>query len=140
LSIFPFIDYAEDQIAPNEEIPPAREWAWDYENGDFSLKNGKPYVVEDLEAVKIWVYKALLTERFTHTVYSWNYGAELNRLIGAGFTQAAMELEVKRLIEEALIGNRYIESIENVSVVSDGDSLSVDFILNTIYGQAGVSV
>ena len=137
MSIFPFLDNTEE-LTVVSQLPPAREWAWDIELNDFKLKNGKPYIVEGNEAVKIWAYKALKTDRFKHSVYSWNYGSELNSLIGSGYTLAAAELEAKRLIEECLMENPYIESIEAVTVEMQDDTLNITYSLSTIYGSTGV--
>jgi Protein of unknown function (DUF2634) len=139
MSIFPFLDNV-DEFASNEELPIAREWAWDFESNDFKLNNGKPFIVEGLEAVKIWTFKALRTDRFKHTVYSWEYGSEINSLIGSGFTSAAIESEVKRMIDEALMHIPYIVRIDNLIVTSDGDSLNISFSLDTVYGNTEVSV
>ncbi|PGT89221.1 MULTISPECIES: DUF2634 domain-containing protein [Bacillaceae] len=137
MSIFPFIN-SDEQTNAETPIPMAREWAWDIEKGDFKLQNGKPYIVEGIDAVKIWVYKSLKTNRFKHSFYSWDYGSELNSLVGSGFTKGAAELEAKRMIEECLIDNPYIEGIDSLSVVFEDDTLSISYSLSTLYGSTEV--
>lgn len=38
--------------------------------------------VDNLEAMKQAIYKILSTSRFLELIYSWNYGAELDGLLG----------------------------------------------------------
>jgi hypothetical protein len=138
MSIFPFVESDVEDIGLDENSPIPKEWAWDFESNDFLFKNNKPYLVEGLEAVKIWAYKALSTERFKHEVYSWDYGSEINSLIGSGFTRAAVELEVPRLIWEALQPNPYITSINDIKINFDGDSLSIELTIKTTFGEVEV--
>jgi hypothetical protein len=136
--IFPFVEPVTEEVV--DDLPLAKEWAWDYDTNDFKLKNNKPYTVEGLEAVKVWTYKALHTERFKHPIYSWNYGSELMSLIGSGFSSAAVESEAMRMIEETLSPNEYINGISNLTVTFDQDSLSLEFVLDTVYGEIEVSI
>ena len=75
-SIFPFTDPQEVRANTEREIPMAREYAYDFYKGDFKLKNGKMYLVEGNEAIKIWITKALLTGRYKEVIFTWNYGGE----------------------------------------------------------------
>lgn len=137
--IFPYVEPSVvEETSP--DLPLAKEWAWDFTTNDFKLINNKPYLVEGIEAVKIWAYKSLMTDRFKHTYYSWEYGSELNSLIGSGFSHAAVELEAKRLVDEALMSNPYIESVRDFNISFSGDTLSVEFVLDTVYGQTEVNI
>jgi hypothetical protein len=139
MSIFPFVESDVVDVGLNEiNLPIPKEWAWDFESNDFLFKNNKPYLVEGLEAVKIWAYKALSTERFKHEVYSWDYGSEINSLIGSGYSRAAVESEVPRLIWEALQSNPYIISTNDLNINFDGDSLSIELTIETIFGDMEV--
>jgi hypothetical protein len=138
MSIFPFVEPVVDEVSPSTDLPIPKEWAWDFEKDDFLFKNNKPYLVEGLEAVKIWAYKALSTERFKHEVYSWDYGSEINSLIGSGFTRAAVEIEVPRLIWEALQPNPNITSINDLIINFDGDSLTIELTIETTFGEVEV--
>ncbi|MCM3599399.1 DUF2634 domain-containing protein [Robertmurraya korlensis] len=136
--IFPYVEPITEEIT--EDVPLAKEWAWDFEKNDFLLKNNKMYLVEGLEAVKIWTYKALLTERFKHDVYSWDYGSELVSLIGSGYSSAAVETEARRMIEEALSGSPYINGLTGLEVTFDQETLTIEFVLDTIYGETEVNL
>lgn len=133
--IFPFVEPEEETVS---DLPTAKEWAWDFERNDFAYINNKPYLVEGKEAVKIWAFKALNTERFKHEFYSWDYGSEVNRLIGSGLTKEAIEIEIERLVEEALLTNEYITGINNFNAQIQDDSLSVELTIETVYGETEV--
>jgi hypothetical protein len=139
VSIFPFVESDVQDIEVSTDLPIPKEWAWDYEKNDFLLKNNKPYLVEGLEAVKIWAYKALSTERFKHQVYGWEYGSEINSLIGSEFSRAAVESEVPRLAWEALQSNPYITGVNDFIIEFDGDSLSIELTIETTFGDMEVS-
>lgn len=38
--------------------------------------------VDDIESIKQAIYKILNTERYAYTAYNWQYGIDLNDLIG----------------------------------------------------------
>lgn len=120
-------------------LPFIKEYAWDFEKNEFILEDGKPKIVAGIEAIKVWIYKALLTPRFRYMAYTWNYGSEFEDLIGKSLSRAATETECKRYLEEALMINPYIKSISNIKV-NLNDSLNIDFTVNTIYGEVNIVV
>ncbi|HGL4193800.1 DUF2634 domain-containing protein, partial [Clostridioides difficile] len=68
-------------------------------------------ICDDVEALKQTIFLTLNTERYQHLIYSWNYGAELNDLIGEPISYVIPELE--RRIKEALIQDDRIENVDN---------------------------
>lgn len=142
-SIFPFIDPQE--VMPEETaqaLPMAREWAWDFEKGDFQLKDGKMYQVEGKEAVKIWLWKIFQTIRYRYLIFSWDFGHELEELIGRGFTHEFILAEAERLVKEAIWPtlNDYVTDIKNLTVSFEKDVLRIEFIAVTPYGEVEMSV
>lgn len=128
-SIFPFIDQQPVEETTNQvdDLPTPHEYAFDFATGDFILQDGKFIVVEGLEAVKIWIYKALITQRYRYLAYSWDYGSELENLVGSEYSNLAVQSEAKRYIEECLSINPYINGIKNLKVNFAGDTLTVEF-------------
>ncbi|MTK12102.1 MAG: DUF2634 domain-containing protein [Clostridiaceae bacterium] len=144
MSIFPQVDVnINNEIKKNdkeiERIP--REYAWDFENNDFIMKDGKLVVVEGKEAIKIWIWKALHTVKLKYSVYSENYGHDLETLIGeGGLSGGLLQSEGKRLVWECLRLNPYIERIEKFSMDFSKDKLDISFIAITNYGEVKISV
>ncbi|PRR70928.1 DUF2634 domain-containing protein [Clostridium thermopalmarium] len=143
-TIFPnedILDQAiKETVHDREELPLFKEYAWDFDKNKFILENGKFKVVEGNEALKVWIWKALKTERYRYLAYSWNYGHELDSLVGKGLSNAALKLEVERYIKEALLINPYLKDIYNLNITIEGAKLDIAFTVSTVYGEMNVSV
>lgn len=141
-SIFPFIDASvTDNTATETETP--KEYAWDFEKNEFQLVDGKVQIVEGLEAIKIKVYKALITQRYRYLIYSWDYGSEFEQLIGKNYSKELTEAEAKRFTEEALkvyFDKGWITAIKDFKISFSGDELSITFTIETPYGEANINV
>lgn len=139
MSLFPFISPPEiENIYP--EYPLYRECAWDFKTDQAIFEDGSPKIVSGNEAIKVWVYKAIKTTRYQHEIYSWDYGCEIESLIGRGFQLGFIEAETKRFIREALNVNPYITHINKIDVTFEGATLRASVYLETIYGSLNVQV
>jgi hypothetical protein len=139
-SLFPFIDatIADAQVATKATIP--KEYAWDFINNKFILENGRPVIFEGLEAIKVWILKALRIERFRYLAYTWDYGQEFDTLVGQKFGNEVTKSEVERFLKEELLINPHITNIADVSVTFDESLLGVSFTVITDQGEAQISV
>ena len=54
----------------------------DYDKGVPRFSGGEPVLASGLEAVKGWAWRALHTERYRWSPFSWDYGCELESLVG----------------------------------------------------------
>ena len=98
-------------------------------------------VVEGVQALKGWIYFALKIARYRYPIYSWKYGCELETLIGKSFDDEDYLLsETKRMIEDALLINPHIKSVEDVAINKDLDKLNITCIVNTKYGDVYVKI
>ena len=139
MSLFPFVTYKED-IVKNNSFPLYREIAWDFKRDIPILENGDFKIVKGNEAIKVWVYKALLVPRYNYSIYSWNYGSELMDLIGKAYTPQLTKSEAKRYIEEALKINPYILEVNVLDTDFKDGILSADVKIVTIYGESEVAI
>ena len=139
MSLFPFVTYKED-IVKNNSFPLYREVAWDFKRDVPILENGDLKIVEGNEAIKVWVYKALLVPRYNYSIYSWNYGSELMDLIGKAYTPQLTKSEAKRYIEEALKINPYILDVNVIDTDFKDSILSANVKITTIYGESEVVI
>ena len=99
------------------------------ENGIYNHADG-------IEAVKQAVYKILNTERYENLIYSWNYGVELNHIIGKPLGFATSEID--RVITEALTQDDRIDSVSNFNfnkVQGKKNAIEVYFTVNSIFGE-----
>lgn len=135
------VDIAEiltKQQAIQATVP--KEYAWDYDNNEFVLKDGKFQRVEGKEAIKVWIWKALNTEKGIYKVYSSGYGNEFENLVESGYSKGLLDSEAKRLVWECISVNSHITSMENFTVDNSKDLLTINFTAITDQGQVDVSV
>lgn len=105
---------------------PSKDYALDIEN---SKVNG---TVEDLEQLKQSIYFILNTERYEHLIYSWDYGVELQDLIGQPHSYAIPEIE--RRVTEALTQDERIKGVSDFVFERTKKGLHVTFKVSTIFG------
>lgn len=130
---------AETDYTENLNVP--LELDYDFEKHDFKYDgNGQHIIVSGNDALKIWIYKALMTERFRYLAYSWQYGLEVRPYIGKVMGVQERYSEMKRIIIECLMVNPYIKSIDSIEFTEERETLTVDISLTTIYGEVSVSV
>ena len=93
--------------------------------------------IDEKEAIKQAIYLIINTERFEYIIYSWDYGIELQDLIGESISY--VKSEVKRRITEALICDDRIYSIDDfIFEQLSKRILLVKFTANTIYGSVDI--
>ena len=134
MSLFPFMSDT-DEVKVNNTFPLYREIAWDFKNNIPILENGDFKIVEGNEAIKVWILKTLLINRYEFEIFSWDYGSELISLIGKAYTPSLTKEEAKRYIKEALEINPYIINIDVVDVNFSDAILHGEVKIKTIYGE-----
>lgn len=125
----------QTQINQQVDLPVFKELAFDFETGQLKTIGGRYYYVEKNEALKIWIWKALFTSRYTYLAYSTDYGNEIYTLIGRYLAKQLLYSELKRMIEEALLCNPYIQSLSDFKVEQKGSKVVCTYAVNTVYGS-----
>ena len=90
--------------------------------------------VDSLKAMEQAIFKILNTNRFEHLIYSDDYGFENP----VGREEIFIRGELPRRIEEALLQDERITSIEDMTLDFRGDSATVTFTASTVYGDVGM--
>lgn len=135
--MFPFdLDDEEDDVLEEEQ---AETEQTDYEI-DFATGALTGRVITGFDAVIQWIRLTLGTERYFYNQFSWDYGSELETLIGREESKEYIESEVNRMITDALSVNDAIEGITDMTISTEKDSLYAEFTVNTIYGSGEVKV
>ena len=138
---FPFI--GAEVTAAEEELPLFTQPAWNFEVDRFIFDdNGKHVIVTGKDALEVWIYKAMKTERFSYLAYSWQYGIELYPFIGKVMSVQERYSELKRVITECLMVNPYILSVDSIEFKPENHENLVDtaITLTTVYGEVRISV
>lgn len=91
-------------------------------------------MVDCLEAMEQVIFKILNTNRFEHMIYSDDYGFE-NPI---GFDEVFVSAELPRRIEESLLQDERITSIEDMEMEFKKDEALETFTTVTIYGDVDV--
>ena len=139
-SIFPSFVEEVKAIEQNQNntLPVAREIAIDFNTGNPIIKNNDYVIVEKNDAVAVWCYYALKIAKGRFLAFTRNYGSELEeKIIGKQYNSDTQK-QVKRIVEDCLLINKYIKSIDNVAVSFD-DKINIEIELTTVY-QKGVIV
>ncbi|MCF0149585.1 MAG: DUF2634 domain-containing protein [Clostridium sp.] len=92
--------------------------------------------VDELESLKQAIYKVLNTERYEYPIYSFNYGIELESLIGR--ESDYVKVELRRRIEECLLEDERINGVNDFEFIQERDNLLCSFNVSSIYG--GISI
>ena len=112
----------------------------DYDKGVPRFSGGEPVLASGLEAVKGWAWRALHTERYRWSPFSWDYGCELESLVGQPYRADTRLSEAVRYVREALEINPYVTDISSISVSFADGVLAVSAAINTIYGEVSARV
>ena len=140
--IFPYTDPVEYTVG-EREIPRAKEYAYDFEKGDFKTKDNKLYFVYDNEAVKIWIHKALITSRYKELIHTWGFGSEFeDKILGRSYSEGFIKAEARRYTEECIYStlSDYVEDLKDFNVTFSDGVLTIEFVAATIYGGVNVIV
>lgn len=123
------------ELQTTVDLPVFKELAFDFKTGQLLTNGGKYYYVEKNEAIKIWIWKALFSSRYTYLAYSTDYGNEIYTLIGRYLNKELLYSELRRMIEDALLCNPYIVSLSDFDITQEGAKVICNFSVNTIYGN-----
>lgn len=119
----------EDDENEGNELP--KEYEVDF---DSMALTGK--IVEGVDALAVWCFFALKTARYRYRAYTWEYGSEIETIIGKGYGVDYTKSEIERFISDCLICHPYISGIENTEMKFESDgNLLVTFTLVTDFGN-----
>ncbi len=91
-----------------------------------SLIDGKEALIQSINLM-------LQTERFEHVIYSWDYGCELASLYA--LDPDLTKVRLKQRIEEALLTDSRIKSVEDFSISQDNGKYFAKFTVNSVFGS-----
>lgn len=92
--------------------------------------------IDQIQAVKQAVFLILTTERYQWLIFSWNYGVELQNLIGKDPEYCIPEIEHR--IREALLQDDRITAVENFEFELNKRKVLTTFTVISIFGNINV--
>ena len=63
----------DPQVETEAELSMAVEYDWDFEKLEFKFRDGKMYLVEGVDAVRIWIWKLFMTTRYREVIFNWDW-------------------------------------------------------------------
>lgn len=135
-NLFPDGSLETVTIKENTKIEFKGTYAINFETGEF-IRNpdGSIKVLDEFEGYIQWCEKAMLTTRYKYRAYSSRYGKDI---IGSFKDEKAMELEIKRITQEALMVHPMTESVDNFIFNWLNGEVYYEYEVKTITGQKKV--
>lgn len=132
--MFPFDITEQDlqSVTTEQELEPS-DYEIDFRTGKLTGK-----IITRLDAIVQWVRLVLSTDRYYFIQYPWIHGSELASLIGRGFTQEYVKNEANRMVVDAMKENPFIDAVKDFTASVEGDHLTCNFTLETVYGNREV--
>nr|DAJ29177.1 MAG TPA: Protein of unknown function (DUF2634) [Caudoviricetes sp.] len=134
--------FLEKTDAEVEKIPIFKEYAIDFKTREYIKDENGIKVLEKNEALKVWIFKALKTERFRYTdVHSDDYGSELETNIGTIYHKTVKDALMINQIRDTLLVNPYITECYNFEISNEEEYVpQITFNVRTIYGELEMEV
>lgn len=104
-------------------------------------KNRAKGVFDEIKALTQSIYKILITKRYKYEIYNWNYGMEIDDLIG--MPKEYVKIEIEKRIKDALSIDDRIKDVygfEFYNINNDKCGLEVKFLVMSIFGDFGFSL
>lgn len=115
-----FIDYSK-QVTKIQKETNGKTFLIDFKKGKMLRKNGKLIKTDDERAVRMWLEKVLLTEKYKWNIYKSNgidqYGMTYKtNLQGQRFPTPVLYSEFIRELKETILKNKQIIEIKNIDI------------------------
>ena len=119
-----------EETEEDEEVETSTTYRIDFETGRLTGET-----ISGIEAIQQFIYMTLRTERYAHPIYSHDIGTEIQELLtDTEATDEYKEMEIPRLLEEALLVDERIDHIEELEVTKQNDSFHVKLAIVTDEG------
>ena len=134
-----FLEKTESEA---EEMSTFKEYAIDFKTGEYIKEGNDIKLLEKNEALKVWIFKALKTERFRYTdVHSDDYGSELETNIGTIYQKSVKDALMINQIRDTLLVNPYILECYNFEISNEEEYVpQITFNVKTVYGELEMEV
>ena len=134
-----FLEKTDTEV---EEMATFKDYAIDFKTVDYIKDDNDIKVLDKNEALKVWIFKALKTERFRYTdVHSDDYGSELETNIGTIYHKTVKDALMINQIRDTLLVNPYILECYNFEISNEEEYVpQITFNVRTIYGELEMEV
>lgn len=125
-----------------DTLPILTEYGYDFDKQQFLYdENGNNITVTEDEALKVWIYKAILTERYRYLAYHDEYGITIEPYQGTMPNNVYTADRIRQNIREGLSINPYIAKINSITIDKrEKDELIVSGDVTSIYSDDSLIV
>lgn len=118
---------AEEKRKPKELM----EYGIDFQTGQLTGT-----VVRGIDALRVWVWLCLKTQRFRYPIYSWIYGVDFDQYLGEALADDFLEGDIQDEITAALTAHPSITGIDSFQYVRKGSRVILSFRVMTSLGMS----
>lgn len=93
--------------------------------------------IDGIESIKQAVYKILMTDRYKHEIYNYNYGIELNDLFGKP-KEFVKSMLIGRIQDALSVDDRIKNTADFEFTDVDKTTLYVKFKVITVFGDINI--
>lgn len=128
----------QQQEMQENSLPLFIEMAIDFNTGETISKDGELVKLTGKEALNVWIWKTLKTERNRFKAYSSSFGSDIHKEIGYVYDRTVKEQLIASEIVDTLIVNPYILRVYDFEIDYSDESLTLNikFKVDSIYGVA----
>lgn len=113
-----------------------KSFLFNFKTGEFDTRDGKVTEVEGYDALKVWIQKVLMTEKYKYRIYDdTGYGVSVKELLISDYPYAFIKSELEKEIRESMLNNKEIKAIESIQFTRNKRNLKISFLCKTIYGE-----
>lgn len=126
-----FLDFSKNQEKENKDNY-KNTFLVDFQKGKMLRENGKLIKTSDERAVRMWIEKVLLTEKYKWDIYKNNgagqYGMRYKAmLLSQRFPTPILYSEFERELKEIILRNKQILEIRNIKIELKKHTLETSF-------------
>ena len=137
--MFPEININDVENSQDQEESFGKTYLFDFEKGEFIIKDGKLVKASDLESIKIWIEKKIRTDKFKFKIYEKQdeneYGVTIKNLLGKKLPENLIKTEIERELEKEIIVHPKIERLKRWNIKVDGSKVQIDFTVELVDGE-----
>lgn len=135
--------FLEEQKENTNNLPPFMEYAIDFETGEYikDEKTNDIKILKENEALKVWCFKALKTERNRYGFHSDSYGTDLFEHPGTIYQKSVKDALMINQIQDTLLANPYILECYDFNISNEDEYVpEISFKIKTIYGEDNLTI
>ena len=126
-----FVDYSK-QDTNNSKNSNGKTFLIDFQKKKLLKSNGQLIKTDDKRAVRLWIEKVLLTEKYKWNIYKYNgpnqYGMKYKAmLLSQRFPTPVLYSEFERELTETMKKNNQIVELKNINILLDKNVLKTNF-------------